>query len=293
MPSKLKTAFFGTPEFAVLVLDEMERGGIRPDLIVTNPDEPKGRKLVITPPPVKVWAMNRNIPVLQPENLKVNPPELDSKFDLFIVVAYGKIIPEAIINIPKHGTINVHPSLLPKYRGASPIQTAILNGDMETGVSIMLLDKEMDHGPVITQEKIDLTGERLYLPELRERLAKIAGNLLVKVIPDWVEGKIEARTQNHAEATFTKKTEKDDGYIDSTSLLEAELNGVRAEDIERMIRALNPDPGVFTYLEITDRKMRVKITRARVEDNKLVIEKVIPEGKKEMNWDDFKRGNKI
>jgi methionyl-tRNA formyltransferase len=292
MQNKLKTAFFGTPEFAVSILDEMKKGGVMPDLIVTNPDEPKGRKLIITPPPVKLWGLENNIPVIQPENLKSTPKELEENFDLFIVAAYGKIIPEVVINLPKYKTINVHPSLLPKYRGASPIQSAILNGDTETGVSIMLLDKEMDHGPVIAQEKVDLS-ENLYLPELKNKLAKIAGKLILSILPSWISGSLNAVVQNHNEATFTKKIEKEDGFIDPTSILEAELHGTRSENIERMVRALNPDPGVFTFVGIGDRKIRVKITRARVEGDKLIIEKVVPEGKKEMNWDDFKRGHKI
>lgn len=292
MQNRFKIAFFGTPDFAVSVLDELERGGITPSLIITNPDEPKGRKLIITPPPVKIWGLEHNVPVIQPENLKTTPPELNQDFDLFLVVAYGKIIPETIINLPKHKTLNVHPSLLPKYRGASPVQAAILNGDTETGVSIMLLDKEMDHGPVVAQEKVALS-ENLYLPELKEKLAKIAGRLIVTVLPSWIGGSLNAVAQKHEEATFTKKIDKEDGFINSAHLLKDNLSAEDAKVIERKVRALNPDPGVFTYFTIGDKKIRVKITRAKIEGDKLVIEKVIPEGKKEMSWQDFKRGHKI
>lgn len=293
MQSNFKIAFFGTPEFAVSILNELKRGNITPELIVTNPDEPKGRKLIITPPPAKIWATEHNIPAIQPENLKTKPGELKDSFDLFIVAAYGKLIPDEILNTPKHGTINVHPSLLPKYRGPSPVQATILNGDTETGVSIMLLDKEMDHGPIIAQETYNLTTSHLYLPELKERLAEVAGRMLCKLIPDWIAGKIKAIPQSHTEASFTKKISKDDGFVPNQDLLDLDLSADRANQIERMVRALNPDPGVFTYFETNGKKMRVKITRARVELNKLIIEKVIPEGKKEMSWEDFKRGNKI
>lgn len=298
MPNNLKIALFGTPEFAVMILEEMKRGGLVPELIVTNPDEPKGRKLLITPPPTKIWGHLQGVNFIQPENLQSIPKELQANFDLFIVAAYGKIIPDSILNLPKYGTINVHPSLLPKYRGASPVQAAILNGDAETGVSIMLLDKEMDHGPIIAQEKFDLTKERLYLPELKEKLAKVAGQMLVTIIPDWVAGKIKPTEQDHEIATFTKKIGKEDGFIESVTLLEAEINGTNAKNIDCMVRALNPDPGVFTNLNpkargafVSDKKIRVKITKVNIKDGKLIIEKVIPEGKKEMNWADFKRGN--
>ncbi len=293
-----KIAFFGTPEFAVSLLDELERGGVVPSLIVTNPDTPKGRKLIVTPPPVKTWGLRRNIKILQPENFRHNnDPSLLEKiikelsgFDIFIVAAYGKIIPELIINLPKYGTINIHPSLLPKYRGPAPVQAAILNGDKETGISIMLLDREVDHGPVIAQEKIDLS-ENLYLPELKDKLAKIAGRLIIKILPSWIRGDLNSVEQNHDQATFTKKIQKEDGFIESAYILDENISLADASRIERMVRALNPDPGVFTYFQTNNKKIRVKITRARVDDSKLVIEKVISEGKKEARWEDFKRGN--
>ncbi len=291
-PNNLKIAFFGTPEFSVSILEELKAGGIVPKLIVTNPDEPKGRKLIITPPPAKDWAIKNEIKFIQPENLKTTPNELTDNFDLFIVAAYGKIIPETIINLPKYQTINVHPSILPKYRGASPLQSAILNGDAETGVSIMLLDKELDHGPILVIEKINLTGKP-YLMELKDRAAKIAGKLIIKILPDWIAGKLQAKPQDHTRATFTKKIEKQDGFIDSKYLLNPNLNIDEANNIERHVRALNPDPGVFTFFDINNKKLRVKITRASIKDNHLIIEKVVPEGKKEMDWQDFKRGHRI
>ncbi|MBI3631972.1 MAG: methionyl-tRNA formyltransferase [Candidatus Vogelbacteria bacterium] len=298
--NKLKIVFLGTPEFSVDVLKELELDGIVPDLIVTNPDEPKGRKLVVTPPPVKIWAQEKNITVIQPENLQLKATQSEveeiknqlSGFDLFIVVAYGKIIPESILNLPRRGTLNVHPSLLPKYRGPSPIQAAILNGDKEMGISIMLLDKEMDHGPIIAQEKIDLSNWHPYIDELRTQVAKTAGQMLARIIPDWISGDISAIPQNHTLATFTKKFDKESGLINAKALLNPnQLNPKEREEIWRRIRALNPDPGVYTIIRLSNKNIRIKITHATMEDGQLVIEKIIPEGKKEMLWEDWKRGN--
>ncbi|MDO8493216.1 MAG: methionyl-tRNA formyltransferase [bacterium] len=278
MLNDLKIAFFGTPGFAVSILDELDKSGIKPDLIVTNPDEPKGRKLIITPPPVKIWAIKNNIPVIQPEKLSVSDFVSLKTFDLSIVAAYGKIIPEEILNLPKHGTLNVHPSLLPKYRGPSPLQSAILNGDTETGVSIMLLDKEMDHGPIIAQEKFALLNQ-LYLPELKEALAKVAGQMLIKIIPDWIVGKVRATPQDHSKATFCKKITTTEGLIDLSDPIKS----------DRVVRALNPDPGAYMMLG----GKRVKILSGHIEGDSYMPERIIPEGKKEMAWEDFKKGNKI
>jgi methionyl-tRNA formyltransferase len=154
----IKFAFFGTAGFSVAVLDELERAGFLPSAVVTAPDAVMGRKKVLTPSPVKVWAQARNIPVVLPDSL--------ANFDLFVIASYGKIIPKKILDIPRFGTLNVHPSLLPKYRGPSPIQTFILNGDEETGVTIMLTDEQMDHGPVIASAKFEARNSRLKYKEL-------------------------------------------------------------------------------------------------------------------------------
>lgn len=154
MKKEIKYAYFGTDGFAVAILDELKKADLLPELIVTNPDKPKGRKLVMTPPEVKVWADENGIKTLQPEKLDedfINSLKKD-EWDLFVVASYGKIIPEEIINLPKHKTLNVHPSLLPLYRGPSPIESAILDDSKETGVTIMRMDKKMDHGPILNQE---------------------------------------------------------------------------------------------------------------------------------------------
>ena len=206
----------------------MKRLHITPDIVITAPDKPKGRKLIITPPPVKIWALENKIKVFQPEKLNKDAISKLKKenYDLGIVAAYGGIIPKEILEIPKYGTLNFHPSLLPRLRGASPIQTAILK-ENKTGITIMLVDEEMDHGPIVAQKEIISWGDNptkdkneilnMNLPpkasELEKILSKKGGQMLAETIPDWINGKIKARAQNHQNATFTKKITKDDGLI--------------------------------------------------------------------------------
>src|SRR3989344_3166071 len=149
--------FFGTPEFAVVVLDELKEHGLTPSLIVTAPDKKRGRKLLLTPQPVKIWAEKNNISILQPEKLDSHFIQglQHTTYDLFIVAAYGKIIPKSILSLPRHGALNVHPSLLPAFRGASPIQSAILYANI-TGTTIMLMDEVLDHGHIVAQETLDM-----------------------------------------------------------------------------------------------------------------------------------------
>lgn len=294
--------FFGTSKFSCIILDELKAAGFLPSLIITSEDKPQGRKLVVTPPPVKMWAIENKIPFLQPEKLsdkdfqKVLKGTASDGADLFIVASYGKIIPRAILDIPTYGTLNVHPSLLPRLRGATPIQSAIL-GENETGVSIMLLDEQMDHGPILAQEKY--TPEKTtatgtadwppYAPDLEETLAKMGGKLLAKTIPKWVDGKIKPHEQNHAEATYTKKIVKEDGLID---LKDNSKTPETAEKNLRKIRAYAGWPSAYFFLEKNDKKIRVAIKEASLENGELKITKVVPEGKKEMSYEDFLRGIK-
>lgn len=271
---------------AVWVLDELEKKGITPSLIVTNPDAPQGRKLVLTPPPVKVWAIERGIEVLQPTTLRSD--EIVSTlsthtFDLFIVAAYGKIIPQSILDLPKHGTLNVHPSLLPLLRGASPIRSAILNDMHGTGVTIMLMDADLDHGPILAQESAGITENEWPLrgEVLDERLARQGGRMLAEVIPKWLAGELEPKAQDHAAATFCTKITKEMGEID-----------LAADPYQNLlkIRAFDGWPGTFFFTEKNGKRMRVKITDAELAaDGSLKITRVVPEGKKEMAYEDFMR----
>src|SRR3989344_199353 len=274
----LKWVFFGTTEFSVIVLDELKVAGFVPELIVTIPDKPKGRGLVLTPPPVKIWAEENQIEISQPETLGGLAAKWgEKKWDVFIVFSYGKIIPKAVLNISKHGTLNLHPSLLPKLRGPSPIKSAILKED-ETGVSIIKLDTEMDHGPILAQKKVDTPEWPPYEADLENKLAHEGGKLLAEIMPEWVEGKIEAKEQDHQSATVCKKIEKEDGEINLGN--DAEIN-------LRKIRAFHVWPTAYFF----DNDKRVIVKRAHIEDCQLVLERVVPEGKKEMDYKDYLRGN--
>src|SRR3989344_2172855 len=191
--ARIKWAFFGTSLFSVIVLDELKAKGFLPTLIVTVEDKPKGRKLIMTPSDVKIWAEKEKIPFIQPKKLS---GELILKLsnlnlELFIVASYGKIIPKNILEIPKYKTLNIHPSLLPKLRGASPIQSAILS-ENNTGVTIIKLDEETDHGPIVAQKNLvswNIDGLP-YAEELETTLAVAGADLLVEIIPNWIIGKI-------------------------------------------------------------------------------------------------------
>ncbi len=255
--NQIKTVFMGTAEFSVFILQALLAGAeYNIAAVITVADKPVGRKQIITPPLVKILAQQYNVPVCQPENLeksefldflrKINP-------DLIVVAAYGKILPEKILKLPKYGCINVHPSLLPKYRGASPIQTAILNGEKETGVSIILMDKKMDHGPILAQEKTPVAISSTY-PILAAKLEILSADLLIKTVAEWTKGKIKPRKQNDQEATYTKTLKKEDGRIDW---------GKSGEEIERQIRAFQPWPGTYTFFRDKNGVLRkIKILKA-------------------------------
>lgn len=257
----MRCIFMGTPDFAVSILSCLEKEGHEIYLVVTQPDKPKGRKGELTPPPVKVWAEERNLPIYQPENIR-DPEAIsmirDFPIDIGIVAAYGQIIPEEILNVPKFGYINVHASLLPKYRGAAPIQWSILNGDKKTGITIMQMTKRLDDGDIIMQEELDIepdeTGGSLF-----DKLATYGGNMACMAMLAIENGLVEKVPQDDAKATYVSTIKKDFGAIDFTS---------DAEYIERMIRALNPWPSAFTYYKGS----MLKIWRAQVVTDEEIIE---------------------
>jgi methionyl-tRNA formyltransferase len=275
-------AFFGTPHLAVHVLDALEAHGMLPALVVCAPDRPSGRGLDVTPAPTKVWAESRGIMVISPENLsdpEVSDVLANTDWDVFVVAMYGKIIPQHVLDIPRKGCLNVHPSLLPKFRGASPILSAILSDERTTGVSIMLLDNQMDHGPVVAQGRIVLDEED-WPPQgsvFESLLATEGGNLLAEVMPDWIAGTITPQEQDHDAATYTRKFTSEDARVDL---------GAAARENLLKIRAFDKSPRAF-YIDKQDK--RVIITAAHIENNVLVIDSVIPEGKKEMSYADYTR----
>jgi len=289
----MKFVFFGTPKFAAIILERLIDTGFVPEAIICNPDEPIGRKHILTPPPVKTRTMNyelgiRNrIQILQPEKLDkefINSLfKIHNSFDVFIVAAYNKIISEEIINLPKFKTIGVHPSLLPKYRGASPIQTAILSGEKETGVDLYLIDKGVDHGPVLATAKCEISEKDNY-ETMENKLAELGAKLLIENLPKYLTGELKAIEQDHSQATLTKKFSTEDGRVD--------LEKDPAELIFNKIRALNPDPGVFTFIKTKIGLKRIKLLEAELKDGKLELIKVQPEGKKPMSYKDFLNGIK-
>lgn len=286
--NNMNIVFFGTPEFATDVLDTLETHALVPSLIVTTEDKPVGRKMILTSPPTKQWADKRNIPTLQLRTLRtqesVDAINSYGPFDVGIVASYGKIIPQQVLDIPQRGILNIHPSLLPKQRGASPIQSTILAGE-PFGVSIILLDADMDHGPLLAQKTIpeDVLPALAYRDTAEKVLAREGADLLQSVLPGWVAGTQSTTEQEHALATFCKKIEKQDG--------EVHLETDDPYTIARKVRAFVGWPTVFFFTEHHNARIRVQITKAHVEHGQLVITHVKPEGKKEMVYSDFLRGN--
>ncbi|MCX6702733.1 MAG: methionyl-tRNA formyltransferase [Candidatus Wolfebacteria bacterium] len=281
----MKYVFFGTPEFAAIILDKLVQTGFIPDAIVCNPDRPAGRKQIMTPPPTKILAGIRGfqdkVNMLQPEKLDQkfisSLSKIHDSFDFFIVAAYGKIIPKEVFGIPDLGTIGVHPSLLPGHRGASPIQAIILSGNTKTGTTLYLMDEKVDHGPIIAQKALENYESGIMNYEsLMKKLAELSGDLLIKILPEFLAGKIKAETQDEALATFTKKFVAEDGFVKSEDLETAQNQGGEiALEIDRKIRALNPEPGTWT---IKDGK-RMKLLEAEItSENKLKLKKIQIEG---------------
>lgn len=275
--------FFGTSSYAVMVLETLIASGYIPMLVVTTPDKPAGKHLALTPSPVKTAALKHNLPLIQPDTLK-NPDVVahitSLKPDLGIVVAYGKIIPQEIIDIPKHKTLNLHASLLPKLRGSSPIETAILHDEKNTGVTIMAIDSEMDHGPVLTQKEVVVEPWPPTASELGKALVGHGAELLVNIIPEWIKGEIKPKEQDHTQATYTKKIEKKDGLIDLTA--DPYKNYLK-------IQAYSTWPTAYFFSERKGKNIRVIIKKAEYKDGTLILVSVVPEGKKEMSYEDFKK----
>jgi methionyl-tRNA formyltransferase len=281
MNKNIKIGFFGTPEYAVMTLEKLKQAGFDIVFVVTMPDRPQGRKMIITPPPAKVWALANSVPVYQPEKLK------DSTFaedlnkhdcDVFVVIAYGKIIPDSILNIPKSKSLNIHGSLLPKLRGSCPIETAILNDEKNTGVTIIRMDAEMDHGPIVAQKEVIVEPWPPIADMLGNAIVNTGADLLVSVLPDWIAGKLTEKEQDHSLATYTTMIKKEDGLID--------LNNDPYKNYLK-IQAYNGWPSAFFFIRKENKDIRIKITKASFKDGVLIIEKVIPEGKKEIDYKDL------
>lgn len=248
--SNIRIVFFGTTPLAKGVLGELAQAGFVPERIIDSAN--------ITPEFIEDLARE--------------------KWDVFVVASFGKILRKSLLDIPKYGTLNVHPSLLPRLRGASPMRSAILNDDKETGISIMLMDEEMDHGPLLAQKKVPIDPWPPHGKELDDRLAHEGGKLLAQILPLWMEHAIQTQEQNHDLATYSRKFEKEDGLLD----LEADGH----QNLLK-IRAFEGWPGTYAFFERNGKQIRVQILDAHLQGNSLVIDTVKPEGKKEMPYADF------
>lgn len=230
----------GTPEFAVPSLEALLKSEDEVVGVVTQPDRPKGRGHALTLPPVKVIAQRAGIPILQPVKIKT-PDFLEAlvswKPDLIAVTAFGRILHAPILNLPPKGCVNVHGSLLPKYRGAAPVQWAVINGETETGITTMLMDEGMDTGPMLLQERLVITPEDT-AGTLAPRLAELGGRLLVETIRQLKAGTLVPRAQDHSQATMAPLLKKEDGLIDWT---------MGAGTLANRIRGLSPWPGAYTF----------------------------------------------
>jgi len=271
--------------------------------VFTQPDKPVGRKQIVMAPPVKVLATEHKLAIFQPQKIKTATEIIkDLAPDIIVVIAYGQIIPPEILAIPQFGCINVHASLLPRYRGAACLNAPILNGDKETGVTIMQMDAGLDTGPILRQSKIELKGQET-LEELHDQLSLLGAGILVTTLDDFIAKKITPQSQNNSLATYIKTLKKTDGKID--------LNK-SAQEIERMIRAYNPWPGTYVLnnnktikiIAVTNEVIKTqknKIGELFLHNGQLAIQcgqdallilKLQLEGGKIMKSEDWLRGNK-
>ena len=238
----MKIAFFGTPAFAVPSLERLVAAGERVVLAVTQPDRPRGRGQRLRPSPVKTSAGDHGIPVLQPE--RAREPALAaglaaSGADIGVVVAYGQFLPDAVLATPRHGVINVHASLLPRYRGAAPIQRAVIAGERETGVTLIRLVQEMDAGPMLARTSLPIAGHETSADVERE-LAAVGADLLVATVRDIAGGRVREQPQDHARATYAPRLTREDGRIDWNR---------PAKTIHDLVRGLRPWPPAFAFLD--------------------------------------------
>jgi len=279
MNKNLNFAFFGTPDVASRTLDILYMSGYIPSVVTTSPDARSGRGMHMVPSPVSIWADEHSIPCLKPSKIDDEFLEAFKKFniDLSIVVAYGKILPEVLIKNPALGTINIHYSLLPKYRGASPLEQALLHGDTTTGVTIQQMEYKLDSGAILAREEINIDINETK-STLKNTLIDLGGNTLVDLIPKIINNNINPEIQDEAGASYCKKIKKEDGEIDPSINHIENYNKYRAYDVW---------PGIYFFIQKHGKNTRVKILKASYENNTFIIERVIPEGKKEISYTEF------
>lgn len=302
---KIRIIFAGTPDFAVPYFNALKNDvGFELMAVITQPDKPSGRNQELTPAPVKIAAIDSGLKIIQPEKLAGSQEIIEEiktiNADLLAVVAYGLIIPQAILDLFPRGAINVHPSLLPKYRGASPIQSAILSGEKETGISIMLMDAKMDHGPILKQVTVPLSGEETN-ESLHNQLAGLGAPLLIETINQYLAEEIAPQEQKHDQATFCKTISKEDAQIKWQ---------LSAQEIKQKIYAFYPWPAtwttwngkrikIFPPAQVIPETSGIKAGEVFLSDGKLaimadagalILNKLQLEGKKESLSEEFLRG---
>ncbi len=302
----MKTVFMGTPDFAATVLKYLYDSDNEVCMVFTQPDRAKDRGKKVQYTPVKELALAHGTPVLQPQKLKGDEAAMEelrkASPDIIVVAAYGQILSEEVLSLPKYGCINVHASLLPKLRGASPIQMAIVTGEKETGVTVMQMEKGLDTGDMLSSESIEIGNMTAGM--LHDSLADIGGRLLIKTMKEISEEKVKPVKQDDGKATYAGLISKKDGKIDFSK---------SPEEIERLIRGFDPWPGAFCYLE----EEQIKFWKAVPTDEKteakdgcvissdegglkiacggriLTVTEIQAPGKKRMNAEDYLRGHKI
>lgn len=303
----MNVVFFGTPQFAAKVLSYLIDHGIQINAVITKPDRPKGRSGSPLPTPVKEVAQAQNPPIPTFQPAIVSAPEFADiaasfKADLFVVVAYGEIIKQHLLDMPRLGCINLHASLLPKYRGAAPIQRSIIEGETKTGITIMHMVKKMDAGDIIEMKEIPIGPDDTF-PEVEEKLCSEGSKLLLKVIRDFEAGIIKRIPQDSSQATYAAKIELEDCEIHWDQ---------PAQKLHNLVRGVTPDPGAWCYLDVKGQRKRLKINRTQTcaltgtpgailsygkegfiiacGEGSLRILDLQLEGKKAMSADEFMRG---
>ena len=305
--NKPRIVFMGTPDFAAHILSHLLEKKHQIISVYTQEDKRIGRKQILEKTAVKKVAEENNLEIFEPKKFdKETILKLQEQIpDLIIVAAYGKILPKEVLEIPKFGAINIHPSFLPKYRGASPIQNTLLNGEKETAVTIILIEEKVDAGKILVQEKVKIEDNETY-PKLSQKLSKISAEILEKTISPWLEGKINPIAQNDSLATFCQIIKKEDGKINWSDT---------AQNIYNQYRAFYSWPGVFTYWKKEEREWRLKLNKIKsdsseIENNfkigeiflendqikiktgkgNIILEEIQLEGKNKMSGADFIRG---
>lgn len=291
--SPANLVFFGSPGFSATILDSlMANPAVKVVGVVTSPDKPVGRKQILTPSPVAVAAAKHDLPIFKPTQLDIaNLAHLKLlKPDIFLVVSYGKIIPPTYLTTPTLGTFNIHFSLLPKYRGALPISEAIRNGDTQTGVTLMVMDDKLDHGPLISQEvvAIDINDNN---ETLTNKLTQTAGKLLASQLPLLINRECSPQPQVETEVTYTpshKTRTRSTAYLPWPKLKSA-LTGTNALAVHNFIRSNNPEPGAWTTVNNSE----LKIIQTTYFQNQLLINLVQLPGKPVISWASFQSGHPL